>query len=1099
MSESTIQLDDLMFEYPLDRVSLQGKLPTYKEFDELKLASSETPVYGKPFKHQEFLVKFMQIVDSVLLMDATGSGKTGSFQHTSEFFRDHPEFGINKVFMITKNVQLVEWMKESLVSITNPMGYPEFNDDSNKTQMGRKKKLTQFLSEIGTLSSGETRETPYRMFFSTYATFVNKHHNMRNIELLMKFTGSLLIVDEVHRILARYITKSEVEEYARKRESIEFNSGEFKFDDARSINDIYLFIHWLCVNVPRMKKIFSSATPIINQLTRIQSILNLVRIDKQLYMDKSDWIHIGDTRQSINYLKSLFRGYIAYTREFDNNVVFNEIGSEIVVKGDRFTMMNLEMVPGGIQEETYLNSSCNQSVESIENNIFNEIEDDEGENRSSGLCISQRQISMFVYPNGDIEDNGKWTTMDTKVFPHMTTKTTHIKKGAKTIKFRAARKSFNEYLEDMNKLKELSVRFWFILKLFKDEDRLREQQIMSSRSMFLFMLYVNNSIEIFGMILKAHGYKQYYMREGISDRNYDYKRYAIITADTDSAEKTSILTRMNSPDNYDGKLIRVVCGSSTVIEGISFRGVTLYGSDAQWIDAEEYQAQTRILRATSHNDMTKMLLRSDPELNKLVDSRGMNGVGYNMLKARHDDPDKIKIDTYIFNSYPSTMRPNETIEARVQASSRRVGRKIGRITRAFKEIAVNCNLNEARNKHRKDKANTRNCDYMSCKYSCDVVVPSDKFGINMNNYRILNMESNITNIIQEISKLLIAKPVLRIDEIYEHLKTLDLEQFLLNSLERIISSNLSTYNRFGDQGYIRSVGDVIFFSKDYERIDYLPSTWTDNGLNIKTSTNSENWLLNIIKADKTSDYSNWILNENTEYPPEDVYVDLTTMKLITYFELLVDMYFKMVDNLVNYPKNDPRINLIKVKYDHAMKRLSYHYAGYSSDDNEPLLYNLIGYKSDGAEINSNHVINNMDYLFHAISVFRIGSIRFTSNENDWDKIRNNMRVYSRNKHVWVDYDDRINKFVNILRDKRVDALDYYISESPFVRVVIPDNVVRYVKKKKPKEKRVSHGIVCSDNKQVDGWLADLGYRGNIDDRCDTLVAYAGDIGKLIYT
>lgn len=1092
MTSKEIQLEDLMFEYPLDRESLQQQIPKYREFSELKLTPSEVPVYGKPFKHQEFLVKFMQIVDSVLLMDATGSGKTGSFQHTSEYFRDHPEFGINKVFMITKNIQLVEWMKESLVSVTNPLGYPEFSKPaSGKSQMGRKKKLTQHLSEIGTLSNGETRTTPYRMHFSTYATFVNRFHNLGNEELVEHFSGSLIVIDEVHRILPKYITEDIVKKYAVSRTSPDFVSGQAKFADARSINDIYLFVHWLIQHVPRMKKILSSATPIINQLTRIQALINILRIDRQFYMDKYQWNQIGDTPEGIEMLKNMFRGYVAYTREFDNNVMFDEKGTLINVGGDVFTMENLQMVPGGVQERKYNSSSCGTSIDDVEREIVEgspgQIDPDSTDVKTSGLCISQRQISMFVYPDGALDDEqGRWTQNETKLFRHISEKAQHVKKaGAKKIVYRAAKQVFVKILQDMDKLKELSVRFWFIIKGLKEEDILRQQRTMASRSWFIFMLYVNNAIDILGMALKAHGYKQFYMRDGTNDPSYHYRRFAIITAKTDSAEKTAILSKKNSPDNYDGKLLRLVIGSSAVMEGISFHSVTAFGADTQWTDGEEYQAQRRILRATSHIDMTNMMYRSVPSLNALVDSRGRDG--YRMLMARHGVPTKISIATYLYNSYPSQLDPSQTIEARVQASSRKVGRKVGKITRALKEVSVNCNLNELRNRHRQDRPNTRNCDYMSCQYTCDKTVPEDMIGINLNNYKILNMESNILSIIDVIGRMLIEKALLTIQEIEERLKTLRLNEFLLNAVERILASNISTTNRFGDQGYIRIIGDIVFFSKDYKRHNSLPSTWTSNGLNIRTNIDPEQWLLLSVKTDKNDRYRRWILTNKGDSLPEDVKDDLSTMSLTAYFELLVDIYYRMIDNVDAF--TDIEKSMITHKYLSMMARMNYHYAGADSR-----LREIVFSK------NIKRFDRYLLHFFHAITTFmRKGSIRYASGENDIGNIKDNMRFYDRTTHTWSYISNHVFRFVSILRTKRMKTMRYFVSIAPFVRIVIPDNVVKYVKKKRRKEKRLYHGIVCKENAEVDDWSRSLGYRGPEDRSCATLVAVARAAGKLVYT
>ena len=1093
--DEELQLADLVTWYPTDRTTLQGLLPTYKEFEELRLEPTEVPVYGKPFKHQKFLANLMVIVPSILLTDATGTGKTTAFQSVSEMFRDNPKYGIHKVFMITKNVQLTEWMKESLVSVTNPLGYPEFNTGSVVNQMGRKKKLTQFLSSVGTTSSGDTRETPYKMHFSTYASFVNKYQSMQNKDLVQLFSGSLLIIDEIHRMLTKYLRVESINAYAELRESDDFVTGKFKFEDARSIDSEYLFVHWLVQHVHRMKKIYSTATPIINQLSRIQGLINLLRTDGQFYMDRSQWNNIGDTQEGRDYLKTIFRGYIVYTREFDNNVSFDDFGEMITVNGDSFIMDNMEMVQGGPQTRAYVNSGCKTAkvTDDVVTGVLEQTgKDDTVEIETSGLCIDQRQASMFVYPDGAIDDpnqgtnknpNYRWTSVITRSFSHIS-KGPKIHDAAKNIRVRVANPELSMALRDMNVLKTLSIRFWNIITRLNAENLARKRQEMASRSWFEYMIDVNNGIEILGMTLTAHGYRQFYMREGATDPQYDYMRYAIVTAKTDPAEKTAILRTMNQPDNYDGKVIRLFIGSSTVIEGISIRNVTVFDTDPQWTDGEKYQSQSRVNRAISHTHMTAMLERGDPAMDAIVDSRGVNG--YKMLTNRHGTNGTIDIETHFYNSYPYGLSSNKTIESRVYASSRILGRKIGVINRLFKEIAVNCNLNTARNFHEGDVDGTRACDYMKCGYKCDDPIAEDQQGTNLSNYMILMMDEMVNKIVNKFSSFFSGRSEYKIKKLRDTLEPSE-TKFMSHAIEKILMTNVSTTNRFGQSGYIRIVGDTAFFSDDYVKHDWIASTWNNSAINITACTSTEEWVFKRREALRKGDLVKEVYGSPEERFPLPVMEDLSCEPLTIWFELVVDIYYRALDGLAKIPQ------AVLAKYIYAMNRLVYHYAATTKDFTP--LFNTINVNAQGSRINNDE--SHVSFIFHAITIFKIkGTTRYVSNENDIGRLADNLRFYDRSTHTWGTSSNYIYRFANILREKRLAALAIYIPLSPFIRLVIPDDSIKVVSKKRELERRKVHGVMCK-GVDVRRWLIAFGHQGGGD--CETLLEIATEQGKMMYT
>lgn len=83
-----------------------------------------------------------------------------------------------------------------------------------------------------------------------------------------------------------------------------------------------------------------------------------------------------------------------------------------------------------------------------------------------------------------------------------------------------------------------------------------------------------------------------------------YKCYAMWDGATKDTEKDAIKTIMNSVDNMDGKLIKVVLGSPSMKEGVSFKHIQHFHLlDPVWNQSTKTQVEGRAIRFCSHFDI----------------------------------------------------------------------------------------------------------------------------------------------------------------------------------------------------------------------------------------------------------------------------------------------------------------------------------------------------------------------------------------------------------------------------------------------------------------------------------------------------------------
>lgn len=89
-------------------------------------------------------------------------------------------------------------------------------------------------------------------------------------------------------------------------------------------------------------------------------------------------------------------------------------------------------------------------------------------------------------------------------------------------------------------------------------------------------------------------------------KKHSYKVFGVWDGKADDADKTLLKSIANRKDNLDGKLMRVVIGSPSIKEGVSFKHIQhMHLMDPVWNSSAKLQIEGRAIRFCSHVDIPK--------------------------------------------------------------------------------------------------------------------------------------------------------------------------------------------------------------------------------------------------------------------------------------------------------------------------------------------------------------------------------------------------------------------------------------------------------------------------------------------------------------
>jgi hypothetical protein len=379
----------------------------------------------------------------------------------------------------------------------------------------------------------------------------------------------------------------------------------------------YTELYNLIKNAPSdLRIVLLSATPMFDKPNELGLTINLLRpetpfpvgtdFDKKFI--KSKLKTNGEykvTTRNIDKFKSIIKGYISFFRGAPTYVF-----PEMKIKYIRCEMSDFQYA----SYKAILRNEETTNVKKIKKKVNKKLNVSELPNN---FFIGTRYVSNIVFPNKKVGDEG---------------------------------------LESFTKLKILNGLEKYSTKFHNMINRINR----SSGKVFVYSSFKEFAgLKSFIKVLEAYGYKDY------AQYGEGTKRFAIWTGDENMAYKEEIKTVFNMEKNLNGSKLKIILGSSSIKEGVSFKGVRqVHIIDPYWNLPRLEQVIGRASRFCSHKDLP-------------FEKRSVKVFIY--LAVNEKDPETI--DQYI---YKLSLRKNKLVNE---------------FERAIKEAAIDCELNFNSNKN----------------------------------------------------------------------------------------------------------------------------------------------------------------------------------------------------------------------------------------------------------------------------------------------------------------------------------------------------------------------------------------------------------------
>lgn len=731
-----------------DKDELYASIVTKKEFDELRLSPIDYIKKGELYKQQSFIARFIStytLYDKMLVYHSVGTGKSGIVAAVVEHaLKTSPN--IREAIVLTRPALVNELIQN--IAKTFPRYIPELYDDDGE-------KIDEQIIEKQTRKNVKAN---YQIY--TFMEFAKEVRMISDSVIKKQYNNRIIIIDESHNL----------KESRVKDKDISFST----------YNVIHRFLHV----VQGCKIILLTATPMKDQPSEIVDILNLLLpLNQQL--DKKEFRATYLTSNGFNrtYAKSFkdkyLRGMVSYVRAMSGNVFVDYRGIINKDVGMRY-MKTVNLKMDRLQSDKYIDVYRQESKRD-EDTDMESVEADEEDEKVNTLWLESRQTSMFVFPDGSYGKKGEEK---------------YLTRKGKSVQVRSSLRDFivengDDNVSKLKQLKKLSVKFHKAV-----------QDILENPNEKVFVysnIVTGGGAELFSAILKLFGFEHIEMPSQVSNFSIDtlaVKNKFILVTGGITAQMDFIIDKVfNSPNNIDGRYVRVIIGSHVVGEGKTFKHVKrAYILTPFWNTPTIDQAVGRVVRVNSHTDFL--------------------------------DPNDRFVKIFRLVAIPAeteNMSYDGSIDLRMYKVSEDKDVQIKSIERLLKESAVDCAINYNRNVLKTDVPFSKECDYMDkCNYECDYI--DKKYYIKewigdriTDTYNLYYADSEIDRIKYSIKDAFRNKNAYDFYELYQIIQReiSDVSPIVIaRTLNDMIINNDRIRNRLGFVNFLREDRNLYFLTDD---------------------------------------------------------------------------------------------------------------------------------------------------------------------------------------------------------------------------------------------------------------------------------------------
>jgi hypothetical protein len=294
-------------------------------------------------------------------------------------------------------------------------------------------------------------------------------------------------------------------------------------------------------------------------------------------------------------------------------------------------------------------------------------------------------------------------------------------------------------------------------------------------------------------------------------------RYCLLTRETSDSKFQSMMEAMNSYENRYGDYIKVLISSRVGRDAINVNNVLqvhLVGSE--WNQSAIYQALSRSIRATSHDDLV------NEERERIRNEGG--------------DPLTAFINVKIYKHAAVALDDaGSSIDLQMYRMAEYKDRAIKRIMRIAKQCSIGCQVHYNRNVRAGDVDGTPVCDYGICNYQCVDPSPEEE---DYSTYDVLYSSEVVSDAVNKIVNIYRQRNVLTLDDIVILLPDFR-HKYLIMALEKLISNKTPLIDRFGYTSYLREDHGSFYLDRSYPvgtLPSYAMSYYTQGVIGIKQET-----------------------------------------------------------------------------------------------------------------------------------------------------------------------------------------------------------------------------------------------------------------------
>ena len=565
----------------------------------------------------------------------------------------------------------------------------------------KKKQLNDLSSEIGKLLKAKKKSdaAPLEKQFSQLQNEVNIAFTKAKTkkEVLMSNVSKIFEI-ESHNVFINKLFKETKdgtwtlkEHLTDKKSPLLSSNGILVIDEIQRLvsaggvlyNKLYTAIYQY-MN-PNCRTVVLSATPIYDNPYELALTMNLLRprlpfplskekfysffLGKYTSEDTDECTRVTGTNFitpdscviNKNLLRILSAGYVSYFRG----------GNPIAYPYKRIIVLEHKMAPK--QKDQYINAlrSDIKKDSSIYSKILDgdeflikndSLDGDKKEDTVSGIYVTTQQFSNIALP-----------VVQSDVIDNMLTQ-----KGQKDVK--VGLQTFDKELKKLKAPTPEAVLDYIRIKGYSEKFvKILELSMKCDGPVFIFSNWLQFGVQALSMILDACGYKKY--------PEMGENRYFIWSSET-SSDKDLIRkakSTFNSIENKDGSLLKIVLGTRSIMEGVSFKNVKqVHITDPWWNEARIEQILARAVRFCSHSNLP-------------LEEQYTDIFRHYSVLPMMPDPDVVEMLKDVLKQSRFKNFESLTIEQKMVMSSLKKYQINNEFEETLKQVAYDCDLNKKGN------------------------------------------------------------------------------------------------------------------------------------------------------------------------------------------------------------------------------------------------------------------------------------------------------------------------------------------------------------------------------------------------------------------